>query len=173
VKSLLREQEQRDSARFFGLPDECLSFLRAAEDGKGDPIDSSDNLEKVRSCLAAARPDLVFLPHGNDSNAGHRFTFEMLRQAASSSGPAAALLNRDPKTLAMRSDLLMFFDEELAAWKAAMLRFHRSQHRRNLNHRGYGLDERILRVNREAAARFPGHGPYAEEFEVWLPQPTA
>jgi hypothetical protein len=31
------------------------------------------------------------------------------------------------------------------------------------------LDERILRVNREAAALLPGKPPYAEAFEIWMP----
>jgi LmbE family N-acetylglucosaminyl deacetylase len=170
VKSALREQEQRDSCLYFGLPDDHLVFLHVTEDGNGDPIDDAANFQRVQEYLAALRPDLVLLPHGNDTNAGHRFTFRMLQSFAQSHDtPAAALLNRDPKTVAMRVDLRMFFDNELADWKAAMLRCHRSQQQRNLNLRGYGFDERILRVNREAAARFPGGGSHAEEFEIWLP----
>jgi LmbE family N-acetylglucosaminyl deacetylase len=170
VKSAIREREQRESCFHFGLPAERLVFLRVAEDGNGDPVDNDTNFDKVRDYLASLGPDLVLLPHGNDTNAGHRFTFRMLKRSAEAhERPVAALLNRDPKTVAMRVDLRTFFDDDLAGWKATMLRCHRSQQQRNLNARGYGLDERILRVNREAAAGFSNRGAYAEEFEIWLP----
>ena len=84
--------------------------------------------------------------------------------------PFLALLNRDPKTLQMRPDLYTFFGEENARWKAELLRCHQSQHQRNLNTRGYGFDERVLRVNRKAAAEVPGRGAYAEVFEFCVPE---
>ena len=84
------------------------------------------------------------------------------RDAAAGRG----LLVRDPKTIAMRDDLFVPFDENAAAWKAELLRFHRSQHQRNLNTRGHGFDERILRVNRDNAARLGIAEPYAESFEI-------
>lgn len=172
LKSALREREQRDSCRFFGLPEDRIAFLGVPEDDAGRPIEDAASLGLVGKALAAAAPELVFLPHGNDSNAGHRFTFRALeRYAASAERPVAALLNRDPKTLAMRPDVYMFFDEGTASWKAEMLRCHRSQQQRNLNLRGYGFDERILRTNREAAGELPGRGRYAEAFEIWIPEP--
>jgi hypothetical protein len=72
----------------------------------------------------------------------------------------------------MRHDLDTFFGDADARWKAEMLRCHRSQQQRNLNSRGHGFDERILRVNRQAAAGVPGHGTYAEVFEIG-PHPSA
>ena len=78
----------------------------------------------------------------------------------------AALLFRDPKTGAMRDDVILTFDEATAAWKGALLRCHRSQQQRNLNTRGHGFDERILRVNRASAAGLGIAEPYAEAFEL-------
>jgi hypothetical protein len=77
-----------------------------------------------------------------------------------------ACLNLDAKTLSMRPDLYMYFGEEEAAWKAQLLRFHRSQHERNLKTRGHGFDERVLKLNRESAAKEGGPMPYAEIFEL-------
>ncbi len=174
AKAAVREAEQRESCRLFGLPDDCLSFLRLAEDEHGHPREDETNYARIRSTLDELRPDLVFLPHGNDTNAGHRRNFAMLeRFGREAAFPFTALLNRDPKTVEMRHDLLMFFGEEEARWKAELLRCHRSQQRRNLNTRGYGFDERILRMNREVAAAYPNRPRYAEAFEVCIgPRPA-
>ena len=80
--------------------------------------------------------------------------------------PLAAFLNHDPKTIRMRHDVYLCFGKDDAEWKAQLLRYHRSQHQRNLNHRGYGLDERILMVNRQNAETCAVGAPYAEAFEV-------
>ena len=112
-------------------------------------------------------PDIIFLPHGNDTNNGHRAVYAMVRQIASrSTFPLALLLIRDPKTISMRTDLYLSFGEGEAAWKAELLRFHDSQHQRNLNTRGYGFDERILRHNRQIAREMSLNEPYAEAFEL-------
>jgi hypothetical protein len=49
-----------------------------------------------------------------------------------------------------------------------MLRFHDSQHQRNLRTRGHGLDDRILEVNRSVARELSLAHEYAEAFEVEL-----
>jgi hypothetical protein len=66
----------------------------------------------------------------------------------------------------MRSDLLMDFGEHEAAWKAELLRFHRSQHTRNLHTRNIGFDQRVLNLNRQSAAKAKGGATYAEAFEI-------
>ena len=171
AKCAIREREQQASCRLFGLPDGFLAFLRLPEDDSGNPVDDQQNYLTVRAHMWSARPDLVFLPHGNDPNPGHRLAFDMMRRIRlESEFPFLAALNRDPKTLEMRSDLYTFFAEEDARWKAELLRCHQSQHQRNLNTRGYGFDERILRVNRRSAAELPGRGAYAEVFELWSPE---
>ncbi len=168
AKEAIREEEQRESCRLFGLDAERISFLRLPEDELGQPCEDDASFASVRSAIDAARPEIVFLPHGNDTNAGHRRNFAMLRRyALESEYPLTALLNRDPKTVEMRHELLMFFGEEEAQWKAQLLRCHRSQQQRNLNTRGYGFDERILRANRETAALYAGRRPYAEAFEIF------
>ncbi|HZE90281.1 MAG TPA: PIG-L family deacetylase [Rhizobacter sp.] len=163
AKAALREAEQHASCRFFGLPAERLVFLRLWNAS----AEAAADHERLRSYLLAKRPDLVFMPHGNDSNRTHRQTYDTFRAIALQDKLALwACLNRDAKTLAMRSDLVMGFDEEDAAWKAQLLRFHRSQHERNLGTRGIGFDQRILQVNREAAAGVASAHPYAEVFEL-------
>ena len=107
------------------------------------------------------------MPHGNDSNAGHRAMFALFGEAARRlSPPPLALLNRDPKTLGMRMDFYMPFGPEEAEWKAALLRCHDSQQQRNLNTRGHGFDARILECNRCIARELSLDAPYAEAFEV-------
>ena len=161
-KTCLREAEQRASCAYFGLPPDRLSFLRLWERGE----DASDE-KRLREHLLSLRPELVFLPHGNDSNRTHRRTYESFRAIALKEGLQLwACLNLDAKTLSMRPDLYMFFGEQDALWKGRLLRMHRSQHERNLNSRNIGFDERILNVNRDAARKAGSALPYAEVFEL-------
>jgi LmbE family N-acetylglucosaminyl deacetylase len=164
-KAALREEEQRASCRAFGLPADRLRFLRLWEsvDGVRDDLDH----ETLRQCVLEHRPDLVFLPHGNDSNRTHRRTYDSFMSIAAQERLSLwACLNLDAKTLAMRPDLYVYFDETQADWKAGLLRMHRSQQERNLASRGIGFDQRVLNVNRDAAAKANGDQPYAEVFEL-------
>ena len=166
-KSQIREQEQRASCRFLGVPETNLMFLRLEEDETGQPADNEVNTDLVRQQLQSRRPAIVFLPHGHDTNLGHQRVYAMFRQVAQEAGfPLVAFLNRDPKTIQMRCDVYMEFEKTAAAWKAELLRFHQSQHQRNLNQRGYGFDERILRQNRRNAELCCVDAPYAEVFEL-------
>jgi hypothetical protein len=76
------------------------------------------------------------------------------------------MLNKDAKTIAMRTDAYMPFDEQTAAWKAELLRLHRSQQQRNLNMRGHGFDERVLTICRQAAKELTLKDTFAEVFEL-------
>lgn len=166
AKAAAREAEQRASCEFFGLAPGRLSFLRLWETRPDESADSQD-LARLRDYLLSRRPQLVFLPHGNDSNRTHRRTYESFRQIALTEKLALlACLNLDAKTLEMREDVFTYFDEEEAQWKAQLLRFHRSQQERNLASRGIGFDERVLQVNRDAAGKGGGRLPYAEAFEL-------
>jgi LmbE family N-acetylglucosaminyl deacetylase len=166
-KAALREQEQRASCRFFGLPSAQLTFLRLSEDSEGHPQLSENNLVLLKAYWDAHLPDIVCLPHGNDSNPGHQRTYRLFRQIMETQSiNLVALLARDPKTITMRSDVFTTFGEAEALWKGELLRFHRTQHERNLKTRGHGIDERILRVNREAAKDLGGEAEYAEVFEL-------
>lgn len=160
AKAALREREQRESCAFFGLAPQRLQFLRLWNDG-------CEDIAPLRQWMAAHPADLLFLPHGNDSNRTHRRTYESVRAVAAEQGVQAwACLNRDAKTLDMRVDLFLAFGEEDAAWKAQLLRCHRSQQSRNLRTRGQGFDERVLGVNRQAARELGTPLPYAEAFEL-------
>jgi LmbE family N-acetylglucosaminyl deacetylase len=167
TKTAVREQEQRDSLRFFGLGEECAAFLRLREDDTGAPLDDAENEAAIRRQLMAHRPQIVFLPHGKDSNAGHRRVYAMFARAAATldESPAAFLI-RDPKTLSFRADLYMPFDEEAARWKRRLLLCHRSQEHRNRRQRGCGFDDRILDVNRQIAAELNCGAPFAEAFQA-------
>jgi LmbE family N-acetylglucosaminyl deacetylase len=162
-KTALREAEQRDSCRFFGLPTARCHFLRLWE----DPLAQARDEARLRAHILALQPDLVFMPHGNDSNAKHRRTCRSFCAiAASERLTLQACLNQDAKTLGMRSDLYTGFDADLAQWKAQLLRHHRSQQQRNLRTRGIGFDARVLQLNRSAAAALGTTEPYAEVFEL-------
>lgn len=167
AKGEIREQEQKKSCQFFGLPDSSLTFLRLEEDDDGHIVGNDGNFRRVWDHFLQIRPDTVFLPHGNDTNVDHQRTYAKLRNIATSAGYSiTAFLNRDPKTIGMRHDVYTVFGEKDAEWKGRLLRFHESQQRRNLNIRGYGLDDRILGVNRKVAQedlQMPG---YAEAFEL-------
>jgi LmbE family N-acetylglucosaminyl deacetylase len=165
AKTAAREAEQRGSCKVFGLPPEHLRFHRLAEDAAGHMADVPDNRAHVHGILDADGADGVILPHGNDSNADHRRTFRWFAAwREKQSTPPLALLVRDPKNLGMRIDLVTPYDGETAAWKAELLRCHRSQHERNLRSRGIGFDERILGSDRDAARVFGFHT--VESFEV-------
>ena len=162
-KAALREDEQRASCAFFGLPPERLHFLRLWADEAGEAAD----LARLQAWIAQRPADLLFMPHGNDSNRTHRRTYESVRAAAARLGlDAWACLNQDAKTIDMRIDLVFDFGEEDAAWKAQLLRLHRSQQERNLRSRGIGFDRRVLEVNRRTAQALGSPLPYAEAFEL-------
>jgi LmbE family N-acetylglucosaminyl deacetylase len=167
TKAAVREQEQRDSLRFFGLGEDNAAFLRLREDETGAPLDDAGNEAAIRQQLATHRPQIVFLPHGADSNTGHRRVYSMFTRAAAPLGePLAAFLIRDPKTLSFRADFYMPFDAESARWKRRLLLHHRSQEHRNRRQRGRGFDDRILDVNQKIAAELNCGAPFAEAFQV-------
>ena len=141
------------------MPDDALTFLRLSEDADGHPIEDTD---AIRRELDAAQPDLVVLPHHNDTNIGHCRTYAMFRKCSG----LPALLFRDPKTTDFRCDIFTPFDEPAAQWKRKLLLHHRSQEHRNRQQRGRGFDDRILDVNRQIAAELSCGAPYAEAFQV-------
>jgi LmbE family N-acetylglucosaminyl deacetylase len=163
AKSSLREAEQRESGAFFGLPAQRLHFLRLWD----DPGDEAADLARLQAWIADRPADLLFMPHGNDSNLTHRRTFQAVCAiAANLRLQTWACLNQDAKTLQMRVDLFHEFGEEEAAWKARLLRLHGSQQARNLRTRGTGFDARVLELNRRAAQALGTRLPYAEAFEL-------
>lgn len=166
-KAAVREREQRNSCAAFGLPESALAFLDLQQDAGGQLLENPANREALRRHLIEVHPDLLFLPHGADTNAGHRRLYAMARTIAAEAGwPLAAFFNRDPKTTRIRVDAFTGFDDAAADWKRRLLLCHDSQHRRNLNARRIGFDERILDFNRRTAREIPGAGPYAETFEI-------
>lgn len=171
-KAELRDREQQASLRFFGLPESRMVFLSLDNDAEeGQLCDTPRNREILRALIDSQSPDLLFLPHGNDTNSAHRALYAMVRASVAELRmplrmPVTLLLNRDPKTISLRADLYTPFDQAAADWKAEMLRFHDTQHQRNLIARGRGLDERILEGNRQFARDLSLGAPYAEVFEA-------
>lgn len=167
AKARFREEEQRESARAFGLSDNHLRFLRLPEDEAGDPVEDDASEAAIRVAMEQIRPDLVFLPHGCDTNPGHQRVFSIFRRiAAEWKQPLTAFYIRDPKTVECRLDSYLPFDEESAQWKGSLLRLHRTQQHRNMTLRRFGFDERLLQVNRGIAADIGCPEPYAEAFEL-------
>lgn len=164
-KAALREAEQTASCAFFGLPSDRVTFLRLPPDEKGNPRLDDANRACIRNYLSAHQADLVFMPHGNDSNMTHQRTYALFRAVAIADNLKLwAVLNQDAKTLAMRTDLYVPFDASSAKWKAELLRLHLSQHQRNVNTRGQGFDARVLAVNRQTGLKLGTE--YAEVFEL-------
>ncbi|MDE2600567.1 MAG: PIG-L family deacetylase [Rhodocyclaceae bacterium] len=164
AKGALREREQFASCAAFGLPPERVAFLRLAA---SELEFSAANVAVVRDWLLPLRADLVFMPHGNDSNATHRQTYALFCAVAEQEKlTLCAMLNQDAKTRSMRHDLYLPFGDADARWKAALLRCHDTQQQRNLNARGHGFDERVLAVNRATAQALGLAAEYAEAFEL-------
>jgi len=167
AKAALRDKEQQDSCRFFGLPDEHLTLLDLEQNANAQILHTETNVNRLRDIILQQRPDLAFMPHGNDTNNDHRLVCTMFEQIVTETRlPVAAFLIRDPKTTDMRVDCYTEFDEAEANWKGELLRFHASQHQRNLNTRNHGFDDRILKVNRDIACDLGLSQPYAEAYEL-------
>jgi len=167
VKRKIREEEQRASCRFCGLPEPNLVFLRLEQDQNGRLAEKPANIDRIRRYFLNKRPQIVFLPHRHDPNLTHQQVYAMFQQVAREAAfPLAVFLNRDPKTIQLQCHVYMGFDERTAAWKGKLLRFHRSQQQRNLDRQGYGIDERILGTDRQSAAACALDAPYAEVFEL-------
>lgn len=167
-KVKLRENEQRSSCLFFGLPMANLTFLNLDEDEEG-PINSPKNLSRLKDFILPRLPDIVFLPHGSDTNRGHRSMYAMMSYLASTTGyPPVLLLNIGPRTIRILIHAYTEFEKEEANWKGELLRIHDSQQHRNLTTRGYGFDERILESNRKTAQRLSIGAAYAEAFQIEL-----
>lgn len=171
-KSALREEEQKSSCNFFGLPPDCLTFLHLEEDAEHHIEVSERNLEHLKTFWVAHSPDIIFMPHGNDTNKEHKRTYLLFRKLMETLNRSiVALLSKDPKTIEMKHDLYTEFgDDEDAIWKAELLRHHKTQHERNLRTRQHGFDERILNLNRQIARESGLHEKFAEVFEIeWYP----
>ncbi len=167
VKAATRVREQKASCQFFGLPHRQLQFLAMELDANQQPLENDANRDSIADVLCEVEPAAVFLPHYRDTNSGHRRMYRLFKAAADKLECTVALfLNKDPKTINMRFDCYTAFDDQDAEWKGELLRFHDSQHQRNLNLRGYGLDHRLLEDNRETACKLGLALPYAEAFEI-------
>ena len=169
ARARLRETEQERSCSYFGVAPGTARFLRLDVRPELELVDDAHTRDVVRTLLEEWKPGLVFLPHPDDPNQAHQRTFAIVSACLRDmTAPATMLLNRDPKTRGMTPDLYISFDETEAAWKRTLLRLHESQQRRNLRTRGSGLDDRILQLNRAAAAE-SGRAGYAEVFETRRP----
>ncbi|MHB9133458.1 MAG: PIG-L deacetylase family protein [Armatimonadota bacterium] len=171
AKAAVREEEQREAARRFGLPEERLTFLRLAESEDGELADTTWNHAQFDAYLSEVSPELVLLPYKEDTNATHRRVYAWFAAwAARQPFPIIALGNEDPKTTAFQPHLRILFDEALATWKADLLECHRSQSTRNQAVRHITFAQRILATN-QADRDLPA-GMYAERFRVerWSPE---
>ena len=106
------------------------------------------------------------MPHWNDTNTGHRRSYELALEFMSKVDKKYLLfLNKDLKTIQMVIKFYSMFNELEATWKSKLLKHHVSQQERNLHTRGYGFDDRILEFNSKCAAEI-GVAKYAEVFDL-------
>jgi len=167
VKASIREEEQLNSCKYFGLRTEDVEFMRLEEDDFGHLLSNCNNIDKIKLVLLDNTPDIICLPHGNDKNIDHQITHRMLHEILKEcDSPIITLLNRSPDTISMQHDLYIVFDDNDAEWKSNLLLFHHSQHMRNLHLRKYGFDERILNINKYIARKYLNIDKYAEVFEI-------
>ncbi len=164
-QALIRKREQLASLAFFGLPLEMVNFLDTVCDETGQTKYHPENKEIIANSVKNFAPDIILMPHPNDSNPAHRSVAKMLYEIELNKG-TMIMHNHDPKTVSMNPNAFMPFDSVQAKWKAELLRHHKSQHSRNLKTRGYGFDERLLNVSREIAKNYKLNCEYAELFEV-------
>jgi LmbE family N-acetylglucosaminyl deacetylase len=168
-KDAVREEEQKNALRFFGLPAGSATFPRLPVADDGELLVDDECRAAVAAILRDIAPDIAFVPHGEDTNNGHRRACSLFRAlAATTTKPLLAFYHRDPKTIRIRIDVYTAFGHPEAEWKREMLRFHRSQHTRNLQTRGSGFDDRILRVNETLAGELGVAEQFAEGFQLEL-----
>ena len=166
-KATLREVEQLTSCHRFGLDDSAITFMRLTEKTDGDVLSDNNNISHITTYLIKLKPQLIFMPYGNDSNATHRDCLTMVSTVVRQLQlKVQFILNMDPKTRAMAPNCYSGFSPDEAAWKGKLLRCHTSQQQRNLNQRQHGFDERILNFNRQGAKKFHLPEPYAELFVI-------
>ncbi len=168
-KREIRIEEQRKSVSYFGLPENHLRFMELINAEDEQFTDASENITHITNIINELNPDIVFCPHGNDTNRAHRLMYEIVSKIMKErQQPTALFLNRDAKTISMKNDLYFGFDEKTAIWKKTLLRLHDSQQQRNLKERGYGFDERVLMLNKNIAEELKIDEPYASVFEAQL-----
>lgn len=166
-KAAIREEEQKASIKFLGLEKGRLSFLRLENDETQHMAVNQNNFLRITEIWDKHKPDIVFLPHGNDTNVDHQRTFATYKRILETeTKPVIAFLNKDPKTIGIRNDVIAVFRKEEAEWKRELLRFHKSQHDRNLRTRNHGFDERILNFNKKDAEALGMQNMYVELFEL-------
>jgi LmbE family N-acetylglucosaminyl deacetylase len=169
----IRKREQLAALKFFqqstGTDISEVEFSNLECDDSGQIFYTPGNLEFVVDLLNTKRPDIVFLPHGNDTNTAHQSVAKLLTEARTHcSHKTLVMFNHDPKTQNMTPNAFIPFGRDLAEWKGELLRFHDSQHQRNLQTRNAGFDDRILDDNRNSAQAAGTDSPYAEIFEcIW------
>ena len=147
----------------FGLNESSVLFLDLPETEDGELADDPSGYAVAVEILSAEKPDIVILPWGQDTNPTHRLAYEWFTRW--NTGKVTAFFAEDPKSLDFTPHLEIVFDEELAAWKAALLECHHSQTDRNLATRGITFSERIISMNRTSGE----NGLYVERYRVSMP----
>src|SRR5690606_41953401 len=74
------------------------SFPTRRSSDLGNPRLDDANHARIRDYLAARKPQLVFMPHGNDSNVTHQRTYALFRAVAlAEQWTMWALLNQEDR----------------------------------------------------------------------------
>ena len=164
-----RNQEQRNSIKFFGLDDSKVEFFPndCDLDGNGEWKYSESNRALVGEYLLKHSPDAIFIPHPNDANPAHSAMYKILSECLTKTPLTVDIFKQmDPKTVSLKIDQFVEITPKDAEWKTALFNHHKTQDHRNKTTRGISLAERILASNKAIAETHNLSCAMAEAFEI-------
>ncbi|HML90395.1 MAG TPA: PIG-L family deacetylase [Methylomusa anaerophila] len=161
----IREDEADKAAKFLGISE--VHFFRNAD---GNLSYTWENLSRIISLLRSLRPDVVYLPHKQDSHRDHRITHELVSESCLRAGsPEAQECGQQLWSVGV---ILCYevgtplpevnYVEDISEWmeaKVEAMRLHKSQ----LANLAY--DEAVRHLNRLRGIT-TGRGAYCECFQV-------
>lgn len=166
-KERIREAEQIESCKLFGLPRAALKFRNLSVDRHGNLMLVEKNVRVVEACLRSFSSDIVIIPHPSNLSVDRGVVYQLTEAAARAVGTKlTVMLANAPRTVAVRPDVFTPFSEQDAIWKGALLVSHRSQHLHSMHTWGCGFDTRILVPNRVWARGLGTAAPYAEVIQL-------
>lgn len=171
---LTREQEQRESLAFFGLDASAYQFFSTDFDldSNGEMTASKANSAAIESVILQQKPQVIFIPHPNDSNDAHSAMAacvqEILARHCGVALPESVKVFQqvDPKTEAAEVNAFFPLTKNDCAWKSELLAHHQTQDHRNQTTRQISLATRILDSNAQSASKLALDYSHMEAFEI-------
>jgi len=171
AKAALQRQEFHESCRRFELNEDDVAFLDMKEDSSGYIRKHPFNIELLKKAITEIKPQLIFMPHWNDTSNDRRLAATLAWDALDELGLSTPLLHfYTPKTRTMYRHFYTVFSRSEADWKAGQLQCHRSIQQHYMAHYGIGFVDKIIQLNYDAG-RDIGKDKYAEVFEMKILSP--